>query len=406
MESSTIIPAGKAQATHAASPTAQTAGYFLAFVGLGLFAALMGPTLSGLAASTHVTLGEISILFPVRSFGYLLGSLIGGRLYDRVRGHPLIAVAFVVMGLAMAVAPAAQRLWLLAGAFFVASVAEGAVDVGGNTLMVWVHGAKVAPFMNALHFFFGLGTFVAPLVVAQVIASSGGQVAWAYWLIALMAIAPTLWHLRVPSPVRPAVAYDPGNVRSHKRTGLALLMAVFFFLYVGMEIAFGGWIASYAVAVGYGDAAAAAVLTSAFWGAFMLGRLFSVPLATRLRPQVVMLLDFALCGLGIALFLPGNGSPPLLWVGVIVVGLGMAALFPTMISFAESRMRITGEVTAIFLAGSSLGGMTLPWLTGQLFEPIGPQVMPWVVLICTLVTGLTFTLVNTVSQPRPNRGMP
>ncbi|MCS6847356.1 MAG: MFS transporter [Anaerolineae bacterium] len=403
MGSSTVVPAGEAQATRAASPAAQTAGYFLAFVGLGLFAALMGPTLSGLAANTRVTLGEISVLFPVRSFGYLLGSLAGGRLYDRVRGHPVIAVAFVVTALAMAVAPAAQQLWLLAAAFFVASVAEGMVDVGGNTLMVWVHGAKVGPFMNALHFFFGLGTFVAPLVVAQVIASSGGRIAWAYWLIALTAIAPVLWHLRVPSPAHPAVAYDPANARSHTRTGLALLMAVFFFLYVGMEIAFGGWIASYAVAIGYGDAAAAAVLTSAFWGAFMLGRLLSVPLATRLRPQVVMLLDFALCTLGIGLFLLGSRSPLLLWAGVIVVGLGMAALFPTMISFAESRMRITGGVTAIFLAGSSLGGMTLPWLIGQLFEPVGPQVMPWVVLICTLATGLTFALVNAVSRPRPAR---
>lgn len=403
MESSPAVPAGKAQAMRAASPAAQTAGYFLAFVGLGLFAALMGPTLSGLAANTRVTLGEISVLFPVRSFGYLLGSLVGGRLYDRVRGHPLIAGAFVVIGLAMAVAPAAQQLWLLAVAFFVASVAEGAVDVGGNTLMVWVHGAKVAPFMNALHFFFGLGTFVSPLVVAQVIASSGGLVAWAYWLIALTAIAPALWHLRVPSPAHPVVAYDPANTRSHTRTGLALLMAVFFFLYVGMEIAFGGWIASYAVAIGYGDAAAAAVLTSAFWGAFTLGRLLSVPLATRLRPQVVMLLDFVLCALGIVLFLLGGRSPLSLWAGVIVVGLGMAALFPTMISFAESRMRITGGVTAIFLAGSSLGGMTLPWLIGRWFEPVGPQVMPWVVLICTLATGLTFALVNAVSQPRPAR---
>ncbi len=399
MDSSTAVPADRSRSAAGTAPAAQTAGYFIAFIGLGLFSALLGPTLAGLAENTRATLGEVSILFPARSFGYLIGALAAGRLYDRVRGHPVIVASFVVMALAMALAPVVSWLWLLVFVFFIASIAEGAVDVGGNTLLVWVHGARVGPFMNALHFFFGVGTFVAPIIVAQAIAMSD-QIVLAYWLVALGAAVPALWHLRVPSPAHPVVHYDPADVRSHTRTGLALLMAVFFFLYVGMEVAFGGWIASYAVAIGYGSAAAAAVLTSAFWGAFMVGRLLSVPLATRLRAGSVMAIDFALCMLGMAIFLLGGGSPPALWVGTVITGLGMAALFPTMISFAGSRMRITGQVTAIFLAGSSLGGMTLPWLIGQLFEPIGPQVMPWVVLICTLATGLTFVLVNVASRLR------
>ncbi|MCS7056846.1 MAG: MFS transporter [Thermoflexales bacterium] len=403
MRSSAAVSANEERALGAASPAAQTAGYFLAFVGIGLFTALLGPTLSSLAVSTGVTLGQISVLFPMRSFGYLLGALAGGRSYDRMRGHPLIASAFMVIAIALAVVPTAQQLWLLVVAFFVVGIAEGIVDVGGNTLMVWVHGTKVAPFMNALHFFFGLGAFVAPLIVAQVIAWSDGHVAWAYWLVALTAIVPALWHWRVPSPARPTFAHDLTNARGQARVGLALLMATFFFLYVGTEVAFSGWIAGYAVARGYGDAAAAAVLTSAFWGAFTLGRLLSVPLAARLRPQQVMLLDFVLCLPGMAFLLLDGRSPLSLWAGVIVVGLGMAAMFPTMLSLAESRMRITGGITATFLAGSSLGGMTLPWLIGQLFEPLGPRVMPWAVLICILAAGMTFALVNTVSRPRLNR---
>jgi hypothetical protein len=44
-------------------------------------------------------------------------------------------------------------LALLAGAIFALGMAEGALDVGGNTLLVWVHQEKVGPFMNGLHFF-------------------------------------------------------------------------------------------------------------------------------------------------------------------------------------------------------------------------------------------------------------
>ena len=46
-------------------------------------------------------------------------------------------------------------------------VAEGALDVGGNTLLIWVHRHKVGPFMNGLHFFFGAGAFLSPIIIAQ-----------------------------------------------------------------------------------------------------------------------------------------------------------------------------------------------------------------------------------------------
>ena len=52
----------------------------------------------------------------------------------------------------------------------------------------------------------------------------------------------------------------------------------------------------------------------------------------------------------------------------------------TMIAYAETRMRITGKVTSLFLVGGSLGGMTVPFLIGQVFVPIGPIVMVWAVL--------------------------
>jgi MFS family permease len=47
--------------------------------------AVLGPTLQGLAGNTGSTLAQISSLFLVSSFGYLLGSLAAGRAYDRVK---------------------------------------------------------------------------------------------------------------------------------------------------------------------------------------------------------------------------------------------------------------------------------------------------------------------------------
>ena len=76
----------------------------------------------------------------------------------------------------------------------------------------------------------------------------------------------------------------------------------------------------------------------------------------------------------------------------------MASIFPTMITFAEHRMTLTGTTTSLFFVGSSAGGMFLPWLIGQLFEPIGPQVTIYIILVDMLVAVILFFALMRVSQ--------
>jgi FHS family Na+ dependent glucose MFS transporter 1 len=168
---------------------------------------------------------------------------------------------------------------------------------------------------------------------------------------------------------------------------LVFLVALFFFLYVGAEVGFGGWISSYVLALELYDEATAAYLTSAFWGALTLGRLISIPITARLRPRVVLLSDLAGCLVSVALIVLWPDSALAIWVGTLGIGLAMASIFPVTLSFAERRMPITGKVTGFFFVGASLGGMTLPWLIGQLFEGMGPQVTMTIVLV-DLMAGL------------------
>jgi FHS family Na+ dependent glucose MFS transporter 1 len=338
---------------------------------IGLVSASLGPTLPGLADNTRSQLAAISVLFTVRSVGYLLGSFAGGRSYDRLLGHPVIAGALLLIAVMMALAPTLLLLWSLAAAFVVVGIAEGAVDVGGNTLLVWVHGDRVGPFMNGLHFFFGLGAFLSPLIVAYAMQASG-DVALAYWALALLIVPVAVSVLRLPSPARPALASSATS--SIRRPALAAAVAVFFALYVGAEVSFGGWIYSYVVALGLTSATSAAYLTSAFWGAFTLGRLLAIPIAVRIRPRTILLAALSGCLASMSVILLWPDSLLAVWIGTIGAGLSMAPIFPTMLSLAGRRMTITGQVTGWFLVGASLGSMSLPWLIGQLFEAIGPRV--------------------------------
>jgi len=82
-----------------------------------------------------------------------------------------------------------------------------------------------------------------------------------------------------------------------------------------------------------------------------------------------------------------------IWGGTLGLGLSMASVFPVTITLAERRMTITGRVTSWFFVGASLGGMSLPWLIGQLFEPVGPRATMFVILSALVLATGVFTAI-------------
>lgn len=377
----------------------QTIAYFAAFVAFGLSSASMGPTLPGLAENVQTDLKSISLLFTARSLGYLLVSLQGGRLYDKRRGNRVMAVALVGMAVLLALVPVLPKLWLLFLAILLTGCAEGALQIGGNTILVWIHGKRVAPFLNALHFFFGVGAILAPIIVAWV-ALVNPTIHAAYWALALLILPAAFRVFQLPSPApqtaSPEQAKAPVNVR------LVACIAVFFFLYLGAELGFGNWIFTYLVTLNLSDETTARYVNSAFWGALTAGRLLAIPLATRFKPRLILFANLAGALLSIALILVWQQSFIAVCAGVIGFGLSLASTFPTMFSYAERHLTITGQVTGWFLVGASAGAMFLPWLIGQLFESLGARVMMIIILIDLLAALLVFVMLILNSSRKEN----
>ena len=370
----------------------QTIGYFGAFIALGMGMAVLGPALPRLAENTGSTISQISILFTASSGGYFLGSVLGGRLYDLYPGHPILVLILGIMTIGFILIPFLPLLWILAAVLFFIGAFQGLLDVGCNTLLIWVHRRDVSPYMNALHFFFGVGTFIAPIILAQT-ALLSGDIKLGYILMGLITIPVLIWITRQPSPLAPTKdedAAEKGPQNQRQNVILIIFTSTILFFYVGAEIGFGGWIYTYALETGLEDITTAAYLTSAFWGSFTIGRLVSIPLATRLRPRTMMYSDFIGCFAGMLLIILFAGSQIALWIGTMIVGFSMASVFPVAITLAERRMPVTGQTTSWFFVGVGLGSMLMPWLIGQLFVPIGPMATMYVVLIAILLDFLVF----------------
>lgn len=377
---------------------ATTIGYYIAFIGLGLVGASLGPTLPGLATNTSTQLSAISILFTARALGYFGGSLVAGWVYDRRAGHPVVALAILTMALLMALVPFIPLLWILVAFLLLLGLAEGTMDVGINTLIVWLHRPNVGAVMNALHFFFGVGAFLSPLIVAQVILLSGG-IDWAYWAIALLLVPIALWLARLPSPS--GAVEEKGRSQGEIDLLLTGLTILFLFVYVGVEVSFSGWIYTYAVEQTGFTQAQAAYLNSGFWGMFTLGRLISIPLTAQLRPRYLLLGELLLAILCVGLMLLWPNSPTVLWIGVCGTGLAIASIFPVTLTWAGRHMRITGQITSWFFIGASFGAMFFPWFIGQFFENTGPLVTMVTIMGSLLLDLLLFvSLMLYAGQPK------
>jgi FHS family Na+ dependent glucose MFS transporter 1 len=247
--------------------------------------------------------------------------------------------------------------------------------------------------MNGLHFFFGVGSLIAPLLLAQVLLRTN-DIYWLFYSFAIFSVPIMIWLWLLPEPSHEM--HKDSQTNSTFPVVPVILIVLLFLLYVGLELGFGNWIYTYARTLNLGTDVTAAYLTSAFWGSFTVGRLLGIWVSTRLRAQTTILIDLIGCAVSTLIIMLWKESSLALWIGTFGLGLSMASIFPNIMMLAGERMQITGAITGWFLVGSGAGGMLIPWLLGQIFARTGPQLMTTVLLMVTF--GILAVLLIFVSQ--------
>jgi FHS family Na+ dependent glucose MFS transporter 1 len=361
-----------------------TIGYYLIFIFLGFGMGVTGPALPSLAKQTVSTIGQIGLMLLFSSIGFTVGTLLGGRFFDRARaGNFILGACLLASAAMMAAVPLAGSLPVLLLIVFISGLPNGMINTGANTLLMWTHGEKSGPFINGLHFCFGLGAFLAPTIYAQIL-KAGGTYQQTYWTLAGIAVPIAVFVLlQRRNPEHPhQQAQQAGSDRKDIARYLPLIASamLFLFFYVGAEVTFGNWVYTYALTLNLADVTQAAYLSSSFWLAFTIGRLISIPVAARFKPEQVLGLALAACVLITGLLLAVPNSAALLWAGATGLGFFMAPIWPTGYNLAGQSVKLTATISSIILLGDSLGGMVLPSLTGRVVERFGAPMMNWLVL--------------------------
>jgi len=310
------------------------------------------------------------------------------------------------------------------------------IEVGVNTLTVWIWKEKVGPYMQLLHFAYGMGLSAFPAIagLSAVLVPEEKttlQLIISYWSMAGFIILSAVFPFKLKSPPIEKDLKDHGAMMHQTRKVkedpdhpsstptapqkkvrvryfvIVVAITLFLFWYGGAENAFGGWIAVYAEEF-YGTVKEEAdYLDSVFWFALTAGRFAAVPLAARFSARAMLVIDLSGCMLSsiLMIYFSKFKSKILLWGCTVFLGLSMASIFGSAFTVpAELKVKVSGKAASAFIVASGIGDMVVPWLVSLMLKPLGNEALLWVLIgvfsLCALIYAGVFVFGLTTMEKK------
>jgi predicted MFS family arabinose efflux permease len=222
---------------------------------------------------------------------------LSGLLLDRVGRKPVLVMGLACMTAGLIGIATAPSLGIALAWTFLLGLGWGCQDVTLNVFVADLYPEDRNAALNLTNVFFGLGALAGPLAVGAALTTLDSPQPVLLLLAGLAALA-VIFFLVLRFPPMPAAPQGTSAGRRALgvlREGYVLLTALMFFLYVGLEIGFGGWAYSFAIEGAHLDAGIAALVVSVYWIAFTVGRA-AAGFASRRWPGAELVWGGALCG--------------------------------------------------------------------------------------------------------------
>ncbi|CAN0078886.1 unnamed protein product [Scytosiphon promiscuus] len=176
----------------------------------------------------------------------------------------------------------------------------------------------------------------------------------------------------VDSPLHPGEKEGEAALKP-PTSSLVVLLALLFFLYVGIEVGFGAWIAVVVLRDHLAAEAGAALMASLFWGGITVGRLLAIPLSVRFSVDFLVKVNLGGSLLSSAvLWSIGRDGIAFAAVGAVLFGLFMASTYPLAMSLLPSAgYLLSDKNSSRFVVGGAMGEMMVPALIALLLGPGG-----------------------------------
>ncbi|XP_066276935.1 sodium-dependent glucose transporter 1A-like [Branchiostoma lanceolatum] len=417
----------------------RTTALFFAWFCMGLYVRIVGPTMIDLKDRLGVDYEEISRVLVSHTVGYFLSTVAGGIFLDFLPkyAYVILGFAFVMAGLGTAGTPFTSTLWGLGFLQHVAGWGHGFTDAAGSVVCVRLWGAKASAPMHAMHSGYPIGAFIIPLIAIPFLspdrpAAVNGttpappaveeawrlsQVQWPYVGVSVLQfiIGSVFFYFQY----RELVTYDDRKQEKSPRSFSAFLspsrflegqgrkavfLLVFLFLFYTMfqfnQNPFTQYMVSYMVETGMYSKPEASVVYSTFWICYASMRWISIAIAAWVPIHTMLSVEITgLCISGIVLAVWGATDKTVFWAFTCILGLFSSSVFPGGTAWANRYLDASSIVFAICVVGASVGSTAANYVTGYLFEYLGPRSMLYLFMGCGCALLVVFGVMQVSVSP-------
>lgn len=338
----------------------------------GIVMALVGAIVPPLSERLSIEVADVGTLFLAMNFAMLVASLVLGLIVDRFGLKLPLACGAALVGAALVLIGRALEYSQLIPAVVALGFGGGLVNGSANTLVADLHDdeRRKAAALNLLGMFFGFGALFLPFSIGA-LTSRFGLVPLLLAAAALcLATALAAAALAFPPP-KQRQGWPLARMPQFLGMPIVLLLALLLFFLSGNEFTLGGYISTYLTREMGLSIEAASYALGGYWAALMATRAVLSRVLLHASPHAVVL-GGALVAAAAALLVAAAPVPMIAVAGVVLLGLAGSGLFPTVLGIASARFREnSGTVFGILFAIALSGGMTMPWVAGQLAEEAG-----------------------------------
>jgi fucose permease len=335
------------------------------FVLIGVITTLVGNILPHFIRHWTLTDAQAGFFFTTQYFGSFLGVALTSLVLPRYGFSKVSAlgfVAFLTGFLFLGLGP-----WTISAAMVgINGFGYGLANPAINLRATQLPSKNTAAAVTFLNFSWSIGAVICPFLIGFFLPTVGlrafslGIAACSLLLVAL--------HLSLRSAhpeVRLArVTHSVSEWLGHLRGPRPIPLLLLFFLYVGVEVALGGWIASFEKRMPGMGAAALVMAPSVYYGFLLLGRGIA-PVALRRVSQVLISGGGLLLATAGATIIALSHSPHALYIGAAIAGFGLAPQYPIYVTWVAAIFREDSTwIGSLFFGAAGLGGAALPWLVG------------------------------------------
>jgi fucose permease len=356
-----IMPTAETD-TAPTSARALTYAAYISFIPIGIATVLLGPMLPILSLHWSMNDAQAGALFNAQYFASTCAVALSGVLVARWGYRLTISFGLSLMALGVAFLLAGPKMFgvLCIGAY---GAGLGLAVPAGNLLVAAANPDRRSATLNLLNFFWSMGAVACPSLVAA--AEKSKHIPLFLRSVAVFAVVVVIGivlmrgNLAEPKSVQDKVSILE-VIRSRMRP--FLILAVLFFLYVGVENGFGQWMASYVKSLGTLTLAVALATPSFFYSSLMIGRWIAPALLRVIDDVKLAQGGLLLACLGMAGLMFSRGLPSIA-ASAIAAGFGLSSVYPITISLL-SREFSSARIGSVMFVLTNIGGGLLPWMVG------------------------------------------